>query len=120
MIKRNVARLAAVTGAAGLALAFATPAFAAPGQGNGLDTQPFNCDGMGATSITTVPNGGVPGFIDGSVYVLTHITVTMGDTVIHDKTYGHRNGAGAPITCTQNDGPVTVTVVAVPVGQAAR
>jgi hypothetical protein len=70
--------------------------------------------------ITTVPNGGVPGFIDGQVYVLKSIKVTFDGTVVQDKTYGQRNGAGAPITCTEVQGPVTVDVVAVPVGQAAK
>jgi hypothetical protein len=106
-------------GVAVLSLGAAVPAFADPGQGAGLQTQQFSCSGLGTVTIVTPPHGGVPGFLDGTVYVLDSITVT-GPGFTFTKTYGNRNGAGAPVSCSAIQGPVTIDVVAVPVGQAAK
>jgi len=63
---------------------------------------------------------GAAGFVLGDVYVLTQITGTVGGEVVFSKTFGQRNGAGTPITCTETDGEVLITLTAVPVGQAAK
>lgn len=118
---KSLHRLAVSGVIAGAALlAPAAPAFANPGQGQALMTEQYFCNGSTTpTTIVTTPNGGVPGFIDGGVYLLDSITVTVHGQLVYTKTYGQRNGAGTPINCVASYGPETISVTAVPVGPPA-
>lgn len=84
----------------------ASPADGAP-PGQGLVTTPFdlNCEGIGATTVTTIP-GGPPGTgpawitATGQLALVQEITVTSGAAVIFEKTYGAKTGLEPPLTCT--------------------
>ena len=106
-----------------LAMGFAAPAFAEPGQGQGLQTEQLTCNGIPMT-ITIVPGGeagfGVPGFRDGIVKVLDSVTATENGVVVYSKTYGQRNGTGNPVTCIGTKGTLTFIVTASGVGPAAK
>jgi hypothetical protein len=84
----------------------ASPAGGAP-PGQGLVTTPFNftCEGIGATTVTTIrggPPGTGPAWItaSGLLALVQEITITSGGTVIFEKTYGNKAGLGATFTCT--------------------
>jgi hypothetical protein len=99
-------------------------AIAEPGSGQGLGSLPFTCVSgplSGQTVIVNVAPGepSAAGFIDGQVYLLESITVTVaGGGVVDQHTYGQRNGAGAPSECIATLGAVTIDTVIAPAGQA--
>src|SRR5438034_8076659 len=104
----RIARGIGAAGAVAAALAMmAGPASAAPGQGQGLNLQTINCGGQ---EVPVTSGSGAAGFVLGDVYVLTQITGTVGGEVVFSKTFGQRNGAGTPITCTETDGEVLITL----------
>ena len=101
-------RMAVVVAVVALAASGAavSRAVAAP-PGEGLVTTPFTlvCEGIGATTVTTIP-GGPPGTgpawitATGLLALVQEITIANGGTVIFEKTYGNRAGLGATFTCT--------------------
>jgi hypothetical protein len=104
---------------------FAAAAVAAPGDGNGRQTLSFTCDSgplAGQTiDVSVAPDdaNGASGFVDGSVYVLESITVTVqGAGIVYQHDYGQRNGAGAPSHCVAQAGPATIDTVVASVGPA--
>jgi hypothetical protein len=108
------------------AASFAAAAAAAPGDGNGRHILSFTCvSGPLAGQTIDVSNApddapAASGFVDGSVYLLESITVTVpGAGIVYQHDYGQRNGAGDASECLAQDGPATVDVVAAPVGPAA-
>ena len=122
MRRKTGATIAAV----GLALFAAAAASAAPGEGNGRQTNSYTCiSGPLSGQTVDVSNApgqaeGAAGFLNGTVYVVESVTVTVaGAGVVHQHDYGQRNGAGPASECIAQEGPATVDVVVVPVGQAA-
>jgi hypothetical protein len=87
-------------------VAAASPAAGAP-PGQGLVTTPFtlNCEGVGATTVTTIP-GGPPGTgpawitTTGVLALVQEITITNGGTVVFAKTYGNKTPLAPTFTCT--------------------
>lgn len=81
------------------------PAAGAP-PGQGLVTTPFNlsCEGIGETTVTTIP-GGPPGTgpawitATGQLALVQQITITS-DGVLFEKTYGNKTGLGQTFECT--------------------
>lgn len=86
-------------------LAASSAVGAPPGQG--LVTTPFviDCEGIGATTVTTIP-GGPPGTgpawitATGQLALVQEITVTSGAAVVFEKTYGAKTGLEPTLTCS--------------------
>jgi hypothetical protein len=107
--------LAVLGGTLAAAASLATAAIGAPGAGNGRDVIPYLCVSgplAGQTIVVSVaPNDapGASGFVDGTVYLLDSITVTVpGAGIVYQHESGERNGAGATSECTAQEGPATV------------
>jgi hypothetical protein len=102
------------------ALGSTIPALAAPGTGSGLGSEPYTCTGLGEVTVGVPSDESPAGFADGAVYIATQITVYSGNTIVFQKSYGNRNGAGAPIECVGDVNGTTVDALVVPVGQEAK
>jgi hypothetical protein len=104
-------------------LGVAAPAYATPGNGAGLGVEPYLCPAISSQPVdVSVPADQSPaGFADGAVFIATRITVTDDSgKVVFSKTYGHRNGAGAPVECFGQLNGDNVDAWVAPVGQAAK
>ncbi len=101
-------------------------ATAAPGSGQALGSLEYTCisgplAGQTKDVALTPSETAAVGFVDGSVFVLESITVTVpGVGVVYHHDYGERNGAGEPSECIAHEGPAVIDVVAAAVGQAAK
>lgn len=103
---RSLAALAIAVVAVAASGAAAGPAEGAP-PGQGLVTTPFdlNCEGIGATTVTTIP-GGPPGSgpawitETGTLALVREITITNAGAVVFAKTYGNKTQLGPTFTCT--------------------
>lgn len=96
----------AVAALSSLALMLAGPSVAAPpGEGLITSTFDFTCEGIGATTFTSVP-GGPPGTgpawatANGVLNLVREITISDGGTVVFQKQYGTKAGLGASFSCT--------------------
>lgn len=107
-------------------ISFGTAGFATPGNTGKPSQNTFtvNCQGIGpVTGTAPLGHNARPAFSNGGVFEALSVTFTQDSTgtVLASKTYGNTNGGGTPTTCTAPGGPgVTVTVVVVPIGPAAR
>jgi hypothetical protein len=119
------AAVAAALAAAGGAGLFAGTAAAEPGTSPAFGSIPFACVSgplAGQAIIVDVTPGepGAAGFVNGTVYLLESITVTVaGVGVVDQHTYGQRNGLGAPSECVAVLGGTTIDTVVAPAGPAS-
>jgi hypothetical protein len=103
-------RKAGLVGIAALALATSSAAAAPPG--GGLITEPgYNCGDVG-DPVTIVHSHGSSGWVDQDHYQLTSLNIYEGDELVFTKSWGARNGFGAPITCSIDRDGFTLVVMA--------
>jgi hypothetical protein len=103
-------RKAGLVGIAALALATSSAAAAPPGAG--LITEPgYDCGDFG-DPVTIVHSHGSSGWVDQDHFQLMSLSVYEGDELVFTKSYGARNGFGAPITCSIDRDGFTLVVTA--------
>jgi hypothetical protein len=102
-------RKAGLVGIAALALATSSAAAAPPGAG--LITEPgYDC-GVG-DPVTIVHSHGSSGWVDQDHYQLMLLNIYEDDELVFTKSWGARNGFGAPITCSIDRDGFTLVVTA--------
>jgi hypothetical protein len=103
-------RKAGLVGIAALALATSSAAAAPPGAG--LITEPgYDCGDFG-DPVTIVHSHGSSGWVDQDHFQLMSLSGYEGDELVFTKSYGARNGFGAPITCSIDRDGFTLVVTA--------
>ena len=91
----------------------ATPATAHAPPGQGLDRFALTCNGA-TVDVVTARGEGATGWINGQHVVVLSFTISGPDGT-DTFTLGQKTGLEATLTCTETEGPFTITVIAAPV-----